>query len=114
MANLPRDCTRVLPARTWSLFHRLLLPTLLAAVVAPAAASAPGPDRAHGHAAAGAGAKASGAAPAPKPHIVMLLTDNMGWANVGFHRPPDVPAREIHTPNIDALAGSGLILDRHY
>ena len=22
----------------------------------------------------------------PKPHIVFLFTDNMGWANVGFHR----------------------------
>ena len=53
-------------------------------------------------------------AAAPRPHIVMLLTDNMGWANVGFHRPPDVPAREIHTPNIDQLAASGMILDRHY
>eukprot|EP01045_Picozoa_sp_COSAG04_P018164 COSAG04_NODE_1662_length_6018_cov_1.781889_1_plen_79_part_10 len=26
-----------------------------------------------------------GGAP-PKPHIVFLFTDNMGWANVGFHR----------------------------
>ena len=51
---------------------------------------------------------------APKPHIVVLLTDNMGWANVGFHRPPAVAAREIHTPNVDALAADGLILDRHY
>lgn len=42
--------------------------------------------------------------PPPRPHIVTLLTDNMGWANVGFHRPPDVPAREIHTPNVDQLA----------
>ena len=46
------------------------------------------------------------------PHIVTLLTDNMGWANVGFHRPPDVPAREIHTPTIDALAATGLISRR--
>ena len=28
--------------------------------------------------------------------------------------PPQVPAREIHTPNVDSLASSGLILDRHY
>jgi len=54
------------------------------------------------------------AATAPRPNIVVLLTDNMGWANVGFHRPPDVPAREIHTPNLDELAADGLVLDRHY
>ena len=62
--------------------------------------------------AASAGHRAN--ADAPKPHIIMLLTDNMGWANVGFHRPPGVPAREIHTPNIDQLAKTGMILDRHY
>jgi hypothetical protein len=59
----------------------------------------------------------SAAAPvtdAPRPHIVMLLADNVGWANVGFHKPPDLPAREIHTPNLDSLAKGGLILDRHY
>ena len=49
-----------------------------------------------------------------KPHIVVLLVDNLGWANVGFHRPPDVPAREISTPNLDKLAAEYLILDRHY
>ena len=49
-----------------------------------------------------------------KPHIVVLLVDNLGWANVGFHRPPDVPAREISTPNLDKLAAEYMILDRHY
>jgi arylsulfatase B len=62
----------------------------------------------------GAAAPAPAANAAPRPHIVVLLTDNMGWANVGFHRPPSLPAREIHTPNVDKLAASGLILDRHY
>jgi len=49
-----------------------------------------------------------------KPHIVFLFCDNVGWANVGFHRPPDLPENEIHSPNIDELAYTGLILDRHY
>ena len=62
----------------------------------------------------GAAAPAPAANVAPRPHIVVLLTDNMGWANVGFHRPPSLPAREIHTPHVDELAASGLILDRHY
>jgi len=51
---------------------------------------------------------------APRPHIVVLLADNLGWANVGFHKPPDLPSRELHTPNIDSMAKNGMILDRHY
>jgi len=55
-----------------------------------------------------------------KPHILMLLADDFGWANVGFHQhddgtPGSRQARaEVHTPNIDALALGGVILDRHY
>jgi len=49
-----------------------------------------------------------------KPHIVVLLADNVGWANVGFHRPPEEPFRELYSPHIDALAANGLKLDRHY
>jgi len=49
-----------------------------------------------------------------RPNIVFFFCDNVGWANVGFHRPPDVPTRDIHSPNIDELATTGLILDRHY
>ena len=47
-----------------------------------------------------------------KPHIIFLFCDNVGWANVGFHRDPPTP--EVVTPNIDALAKSGVELDRHY
>ena len=50
----------------------------------------------------------------PKPHIVVLLADNVGWANVGFHRPPGEDPREVQTPNIDALHADGLELERHY
>ncbi|KAJ8610168.1 hypothetical protein CTAYLR_008744 [Chrysophaeum taylorii] len=49
-----------------------------------------------------------------RPHIVILLADNVGWASVGFHRPPELPAREVHTPNIDALAAEGMELARAY
>ena len=49
-----------------------------------------------------------------KPHLVILLADNLGWANVGYHRPPGVDPHEYATPNIDALASSGIELDRHY
>merc|ERR1719335_1629212 len=49
-----------------------------------------------------------------KPHIVVLLADNTGWANVGFHRPPNADPREFQTHNIDKLAKNGIELDRHY
>ena len=33
---------------------------------------------------------------APKPHVVFLLADDLGWANVGWHRDPPTP--EVQTP----------------
>lgn len=42
------------------------------------------------------------------PNIVIILADDMGWKDVGYH------GSEIQTPNIDRLAGEGLELDRFY
>ena len=50
--------------------------------------------------------------PAKKPHIVFLLVDDWGWANVGYHRNP--PTAEVVTPNFDSLVKEGLELDQHY
>ena len=56
---------------------------------------------------------ASGGSPnASLPHIVMMLVDDWGWANVGYHRNP--PTREVVTPNIDQLVKEGLELNQHY
>ena len=44
------------------------------------------------------------AARAPKPHVLFLLADDLGWANVGFNRDPPIP-RSVVTPNLDRLAG---------
>ena len=49
---------------------------------------------------------------ADKPHIVYVLVDDWGWANVGYHRDP--PTKEIDTPNIDSLVKGGLELDQFY
>ena len=45
---------------------------------------------------------------AVKPHIITLIADDLGWANVGYH------SAEVSTPTIDALVRDGVELGRHY
>ena len=46
------------------------------------------------------------------PHIVFVMVDDWGWANVGYHRDPST--KEVVTPNFDSLVKQGLELDQHY
>jgi len=48
------------------------------------------------------------APPPPTPHIVVLVADDLGWADVGYH------GSEIRTPAIDRLVEGGVELDRFY
>ncbi len=43
-----------------------------------------------------------------QPNIVIILADDMGWADVGYHN------QRTETPNIDALAAEGIELDHFY
>lgn len=47
-----------------------------------------------------------------KPNIVLILVDDWGWANVGYHRNSGTP--DVNTSNIDKLISQGLELDQHY
>ena len=43
-----------------------------------------------------------------KPNIIVILPDDLGWADVGYH------GSDIRTPNIDQLARTGVRLDQQY
>ncbi len=43
-----------------------------------------------------------------KPNVVILLADDMGWADVGYH------GSKIETPSLDRLAKEGVRLNRFY
>jgi arylsulfatase A-like enzyme len=49
------------------------------------------------------------AAPPTRPNIVLLMTDDQGWGQTGYNGHP-----LLKTPNLDAMAASGLRLDRFY
>jgi Sulfatase len=47
------------------------------------------------------------------PNIVVILIDDLGWNQVGYHA-SQVGNYEIQTPNIDRYASEGIELDRGY
>ena len=49
-----------------------------------------------------------GSAEERKPNIVLIMADDMGWGDAGYH------GGEINTPSIDSLAAEGIRLNRMY
>src|SRR5215208_5581772 len=49
------------------------------------------------------------AAAGDKPNILVILSDDVGWAEFGFQGAKDVP-----TPNIDAIAKNGVRFTQGY
>ena len=46
---------------------------------------------------------------AEAPNVVLLMADDMGWAQTGYYGHP-----HLKTPNLDEMASSGLRMDRFY
>ncbi len=44
-----------------------------------------------------------------RPHIVLVMTDDQGWGQMGYYDHP-----HLKTPNLDAMAANGLRFDRFY
>ena len=45
---------------------------------------------------------------AEKPNILMIVTDDQGWADIGYNND------NVYSPNMDRLAGEGLLFRQHY
>jgi len=52
--------------------------------------------------------KSYGQAPVNQPNIIVIIPDDMGWSDVGYH------GSDIKTPHIDQLAASGVRMNQHY
>ena len=56
-----------------------------------------------------------------QPHVLLVLFDDYGWADAGWHRNYTAPGGEhvpaspdVLTPNLNALVEEGINLDRNY
>lgn len=47
--------------------------------------------------------------PPRRPNIILIVADDLGWSDVGFNG-----CREIPTPNLDAIASSGVVFTSGY
>jgi arylsulfatase A-like enzyme len=54
------------------------------------------------------GQAASAAEDSRRPNVIFILSDDQGWADIGYHD------SDIRTPHLDRLAAGGVRLNRHY
>src|SRR5687767_2417612 len=54
------------------------------------------------------GAASVQGAAAPRPNILLIVADDLGWADVGYH------GSALRTPSLDRLSRTGAELDQHY
>ena len=46
---------------------------------------------------------------AERPNVLVILTDDQGWGDIGYNNP-----EHVYTPHLDQLAAAGVTLTRHY
>ena len=51
---------------------------------------------------------------AEKPNIIFILTDDLGYGDVGVLFQKQREGVQVQTPELDEMAGAGTILNRHY
>ena len=51
---------------------------------------------------------------AGKPNIIFILTDDLGYGDVGILFQKQREGIQVETPELDAMATEGTILNRHY
>ncbi|XP_030628256.1 arylsulfatase I [Chanos chanos] len=56
----------------------------------------------------GRGTKVSPGNGKSPPHLIFVMVDDQGYSDVGYH------GSDIHTPNLDQLAGEGVKLENYY
>ena len=44
----------------------------------------------------------------PRPNVIVILTDDQGWADIGYNNP------KVYTPHLDELASNGTTFTNHY
>ena len=49
-----------------------------------------------------------------RPNILFILTDDMGYSDVGFNQVENSPVNDIVTPNLDQLATEGVVFSSAY
>lgn len=55
---------------------------------------------------------AGSAGSALRPHVLLVLADDTGWNNLGWHAKSNAAGAEVSTPVLDSLASQGVELDR--
>ena len=56
-----------------------------------------------------AAAMTTGLSAATKPNILVIITDDQGWGDIGYNNP-----EKVYTPNLDRLAKTGATFANHY
>jgi hypothetical protein len=47
-----------------------------------------------------------------RPHVLLVLADDTGYNNVGWHASSNAARAEVHTPILDGLVSEGIDLER--